>query len=315
MRHLKSISSACLALFSAATLLTACNGSGLEADPSCSPLGMKKAALMQMRESDFTIGNTEDRHAFARGLLPCLAHADPDLRHKLAFEGLRTFLNEGSLDNETIDTIKDDLLQTLSSKSSDRGGFEKPYAAKTLSEIVRLDRQHPRYSAAERSAIVSTASTYLKTLDDYRSFDPAQGWRNGIIQASDLMLQLSFNRNLTRDNHKDMLDAIASQVVPNNHHFYIHNEPQKLAWPVIFIAAQQTLTQPEWELWFETLADPAPLGNWQIVFASEEGLAKLHNTKAFASAVYTSVADAKDVEMTILKQPSLNLLKALPNNF
>jgi len=315
MRVLKSISSAFFSLFAASTLLTACEGSGVEADPSCSPLGMQKAALMQMRESDFTIGNTQDRHAFALGLLPCLAHADPDLRHKLAFEGLRTFLTEGSLDNDTIDKIKDGLVQTLSSKPSDRGGFEKPYAAKTLSEIVRLDRRHPRYSTAERSAIVTAASNYLKNLDDYRSFDPIQGWRNGVIQASDLMLQLAFNRNLTRDHHTEMLDAIAAQVVPQENHFYIHNEPQKLAWPVIFIAAQQTLTQPEWELWFEALADPAPLGNWQIVFASEQGLAKLHNTKAFASAVYTSVSDTKDVDMTILKQPSRNLLKALPNNF
>lgn len=315
MKFSKFISFVVSPLLATPLFLSACGSSGVEADPLCAPLGMKKAALMQMRESDFTIGNTKDRHSFAIDLLPCLAHTDPDLRHRLAYEGLKLFLREGSLDDETIEIIKERLLKTLTSKPSNRDGFEKPYAAKALSEIVRVDRLHPRYSSAERSALVSAASNYLKTIEDYRSFNAAEGWRNGVVQGSELLLQLSLNRNLTREHHREMLEAISAQVVPSNNHFYIHNEPQELAWPIIFIAAQQTLTQPEWEAWFEDLADPAPLGNWKIVFASEEGLAKLHNTKAFASAVYTTVSDAQDVEMTVLKQPSFNLLKALPRNF
>jgi len=292
--------------------LTACGSDEAAPDKLCAPLGMQKSALMEIRESRFAIEDASDREAFAIGLLSCLAHPDPDLRDKLAYEGLVTYLRNESLSPDTIKILKDDLIKTLSSKRTDRGGFEKPFTALALAEIARVDRIKPRYTASERAELVKTAVNYMSNITDYRGFDSQSGWRHGVAHGADLLMQLAFNPNLTQAQKKQMVEAIETQIVPADNHFYIYDEPERLARPIMFLAAQQALTEEEWAAWFAALGDPSPLGNWGTAFASNAGLAKLHNTKAFAKEIYISAVNAQNEDMRALQGPALALLKTLP---
>jgi len=209
-------------------------------------------------------------------LTACGSDEAPDLRDKLAYEGLVTYLRNESLSPDTIKILKDDLIKTLSSKRTDRGGFEKPFTALALAEIARVDRIKPRYTASERAELVKTAANYMSNITDYRGFDSQSGWRHGVAHGADLLMQLAFNPNLTQAQKKQMVEAIETQIVPADNHFYIYDEPERLARPIMFLAAQQALTEEEWAAWFAALGDPSPLGNWGAALNQNLSCASAH---------------------------------------
>ena len=53
-------------------------------------------------------------------------------------------------------------------------------------------------------------------------------------------------------------------------------------------------TAEEWNAWFARIAAPAPLASWDEAFASNAGLARRHNTRAFLLGVYAGIRDSKD---------------------
>jgi hypothetical protein len=81
---------------------------------------------------------------------------------------------------------------------------------------------------------------------------------------------------------------VAAQVTPDDGHAYIHGESERLARPVVFVAARGLHTPAEWTAWFAKLAEPAPLAAWSDAFSSEAGLAQRHNLLGFLRAVLVS---------------------------
>jgi hypothetical protein len=107
-------------------------------------------------------------------------------------------------------------------------------------------------------------------------------------------------------------DSIATQVAPQGHHFYVYGENERLARPILFMASRDAFTEQQWIDWFANLAVADPYENWNDVFSSQAGLAKLHNTRAFGEAVYVSAVDSDQVGLRSVAAGALVLLKALP---
>ena len=125
-------------------------------------------------------------------------------------------------------------------------------------------------------------------------------------------MQLSLNGALDAPQQEQIRDAVQSQINPNETHFYIYGEPERLARPILYLALKGAFNEENWADWMQELADPAPFEDWSDVYRSQEGLAKLHNTKAFANAIYTNAANSENDDVNLLAAPALSLLKALP---
>jgi len=138
---------------------------------------------------------------------------------------------------------------------------------------------------------------------DYRGFSSQIGWRHGVAHGADLILQLSLNDNIDKAQLDSLLKAISSQVCPEEH-FYVYGEAKRLALPVAYAFLRKKYTINEWELWLSAITEPSPFLSWQAMYASQAGLVKLHNTRAFLQSFYITIKASKNETL-------LNMLPAL----
>jgi hypothetical protein len=79
--------------------------------------------------------------------------------------------------------------------------------------------------------------------------------------------------------------------------FYIYGEPDRLARAMLYAWAREAVTPAFWQAWFDGIANPAPMKNWNEAFTSQSGLARRHNTLAFLLALhFNATAEGKPAE-------------------
>lgn len=279
---------------------------------SCRIEGYDRDGLMALRQAEYHFNESGQADKIALEMLPCLSDPDPDLRDKFAYEGYVNFLRNDHLTETTLQSLRNRLIDNLASESKDTYGVKKPFTALVLAELARQDRLDARLTIEERQQIVGAATDYMRGIEDYRGYDANVGWRHGVAHAADLLMQLSLNGALDAPQQEQIRDAVQSQINPNETHFYIYGEPERLARPILYLALKGAFNEENWADWMQELADPAPFEDWSDVYRSQEGLAKLHNTKAFANAIYTNAANSENDDVNLLAAPALSLLKALP---
>lgn len=278
-----------------------------ESFASCEPLDLQRHELIEWRTDRFA---TDDPQRAALELLPCLADSDPFLRDSIGYEGLTVLLRGEKVSAATRRLLIARLEAMMRYREED--GFAAPFAALALSEVVRTDRIYAFLDDRERAALVSTAASYLHGVSDYRGFIDGEGWRHGVAHGADLALQLTLNPGITGTQRQELLRAIATQITPDNGHAYVFGEPARLARPVLYAALSGSVEEAFWDTWFEALADPTPLASWAEVFASEPGLARLHNLRAFAQALFVGAVMSEEPSLQGLRLRARVLLEALP---
>ncbi|WP_374395496.1 DUF2785 domain-containing protein [Sphingopyxis sp.] len=243
-------------------------------------------------------------------LAACLGDPDPAVRDDFAY----ALWSEGLRGNHLrTDQMRHALgrLTAMATAPDDRAGFAKPFAALALSEVARTDRLAPWMSEAELRALAATGAAYLRGVSDYRGFTAGEGWRHGVAHGSDLALQLALNPRLTRADAELLLGAIAAQVAPAASPYYHHGESARLARPVLFLARRPDIDDAAWAAWFNAL-HPDTSARWTDAYTNDAGLAAVHNTTAFANAIYVSAAETQDPQIKRLAPLAIALLKALP---
>lgn len=243
-------------------------------------------------------------------LAACLGSSDPAERDDFAFtlwtEGLRgRHLSDAQMRQALA------LLTAMAADPDDAGGFRGPFAALALSEVARADRVTAFLTEAELHELAVSGAAYLRSVTDYRGFIAGEGWRHGVAHGADLLMQLALNPRLTRADSELLLAAIAAQVAPGGTHAYVHGEARRLARPVLFLAKRADIDDAAWAGWFRTLhPDEAP--RWKAPYASDAGLAAVHNSSAFGDAVYVAANESQDPQVRRLAPLAAGLLKALP---
>ncbi len=281
----------------------------LPARADCPPPGHSKAGLLELRQAGFETGDSE-RDVLALALLQCVGDPDPELRDGIAFEGLSAWLRGGSLSEGTRAALHRELTAFLTGED-DGDGFLKPFAALILSEVARTDRLEPWLSAESRAGLVATAAGYLAGVRDYRGFSDTEGWRHGVAHGADLALQLVLNGNVGPGQVERLLEAVAGQVAPPGAVFYTYGEPERLARPVFHAWRRGLLGEAFWQQWFTRLVGPGPLASWAEAWASNTGLARRHNTRAFLLAMYVNADALPDGEGEPLAALAAGALQAV----
>lgn len=279
---------------------------------TCKPLGLDKDELLQLKEQGYEIADPDRRDRFAIELVECLGDPDPQIRDGIAFDGFVTLLRGKQLRYEAIRTLLSTMTSQLRSDEADQPGFRKPFLALSLAEVARADRIDVIFSAEERADLVAVSNIYMRSVSDYRGFDEEEGWRHGVAHTADLQMQLTLNSAVTQEQLVQMRDAIATQVAPQGDHFYVYGESGRLARPILFMAARDAFTEQQWIDWFAAIGAAYPFETWSDVFSSQAGLAKLHNTRAFAEAIYVSGIGSDTVGLQAAAAGALELLKTLP---
>lgn len=294
------------ALFAIAALAAA---SSAQAQTPCPPAGYDRVRLEQLRAADWELARASERRRFALAVAACLASPDPFLRDQVAFEALAHMLRARQLDAATQTALINDILPRL--ESADANGFERPFAALALAELVRADRVNPILSEALRAEIINRALSYFVGVRDFRGFDEAAGWRHGVAHGADLLMQLALNQSYGRDDLARIRDAVVAQISPTGH-FYIYGEPERLARPILIIAQRGAFSSEEWSAWLAAIAAPATLSSWNQAFSSQAGLARKHNVAAFVQVLWVNARLSEDAGIQALRPGAEAALRSLP---
>jgi len=274
---------------------------------NCALAAQGVEALSVWREAGF---ESETPDQTAQDLASCLGDPDPFLRDKIGYEGLTATLRSGTVSEATRRTLIASLSTAL--KMDDAGGFQAPFAALALAELARTDRVEAFLSAQERMDLAASAATYLSGVSDYRAFSDSEGWRHGVAHGADFAMQLSLNPNVPVDSLLALREAVTEQITPASGHAYTHGEPERLARPILFMAARGDIPAEDWQAWFANLVNPATLESWGDAFSSEAALARLHNLKAFAQTLYINASLSQNPNLEPIATGALEMLKALP---
>ena len=274
------------------------------AQEPCPPAGYDRARLEALKAQDWAVPNARERNRLARALTACVASPDTALRDGFMYEALLHWLRERELSVETMRALADDLDARLGAE--DPNGFERPFAALILSEVVRADRIEPYLATDARQRILDDSIAYLSGVRDYRGFDEAEGWRHGVAHGADLMLQLGLNPAFGRPELERIRDAVASQLAPEGH-FYIYGEDGRLARAIIYMAQRGVFSEAEWTAWFAQLpvADEASL-------STQAGLARRHNMTEFLQTVWLNARLSESTADDVLLPGAEAVLRATP---
>lgn len=277
---------------------------------ACPPAGWDRARLEQLKAAKFEIADVAERERFAESVIVCVASSDPFLRDGIAFEALSHMLRADQLGTPVRVRIARNLLARL--RSREPQGFEAPFAALVLAEIVRADRVKTYLPGDLRTAIGEGAIAFMSGVRDYRGFDEREGWRHGVAHGADLLMQIARNPNYADKTYLARLrDAVGGQVAPAGH-FYIYGEPERLMQPVIVLAQRKLFVAGEWEAWFANVTQAAPLASWDEAFVSQTGLAKRHNTRAFLHSVWLNARISDSTDDDVLLAPAEAALRKVP---
>lgn len=244
-------------------------------------------------------------------LLSCLGELDPKVRDGIVYEATSTWLRKKLLDQTTIKSMFDYLINTLKQSNQDPLNFTQPFANLVLSEVLRVDRNTPYLLVDERQNAIDVTTAYMRNITDYRGFDEAQGWRHAVAHTADVFLQRSLNQQVSKVQLGQLLDAIKSQVSPKTSHSYIYGEPKRLAMAFIYIVLRGEHSEQELFSYLESVANPAPYADWQSAYSDKKGLAKLHNTRNFIYSIFAISGKSKKPVLKAIKPKLAELIPSL----
>lgn len=275
---------------------------------ACPPIGWSRTSIEALKKDEFRIADTGTRASLAIGLIDCLDSPDPALRDGVAYEALQQWLRAKDLSPELRRELRTRLFAKLD--GPDPVGVTRPFAALVLSEIARSDRIEPWMRDDERVEMIGRAARYLRSVDDYRGFDPEVGWRHGVAHGADWAMQLALNPALTRAQLDPLLDAVAAQAVPAVGHAYVFGEPERLVRPLLFIAKRGLHSEAEWTAWFAALS--MRVGDPALAWKDATWLARRHDLAAFLQLLYVETDVSEDPAIARMRPGVLAALKALP---
>ncbi len=265
------------------------------AHAACPPDVLRIDEWQLLRSDKWALPDPAAAEPLAKALLPCLADPDPRWRDELAFEALSAWMRGGQLGPSAVRGIGAQLLPWLAADAPDPQGFAKPFAALALSEVARADRLKPLFSPTERDDLVNAAAYYLAGVHDYRGFDAGEGWRHGVAHGADLALQLAMNPAVTRVQVDRLLDAVATQVLPEGTHFYHYGEGERLARPVLLAARRGLHNKEFWDTWLGRIGTAAMMADGEP--PTQAALARLHNARAFLWPLYGALQQGDDAAL------------------
>tara|TARA_Y100000052_G_scaffold27601_1_gene37364 strand:- start:2259 stop:3152 length:894 start_codon:yes stop_codon:yes gene_type:complete len=257
------------------------------------------------------LGEAQKTPITPRGLIDCLDDPDPAVRDEFAYSRFAQLLRSGENSDDELRILLERLTALVEHADADPNGFRGPFAMLALSEIARTDRIEAWMTPEERKHLINTAAWYLASLTDYRGFVDGEGWRHGVAHTADVLMQLSLSDRVDEIEAEMIVQIIGPSVAPPNAPAYTFGEPGRLARPILFLARAGLMDGDRGMNVFNGLK-PNDHPRWQNPYMNEAGLRALHNTRAFAYAVYTNASASETETDDILADLALDLLASLP---
>lgn len=226
--------------------------------------------------------------ALALSLVPCLGSENATLRDTYGYGLFTHWLRNDWLSEE----IRLQLFTRLQANLESDRVLLRSFSALILSEVLRADALTTFLTSTQRDSLLQLSSQTLLAEDDYRGLDAELGWVHPVAHLADIHWRIALHPQLTTQQATESLAAIYPKAVTQETS-YVFNESDRMARVVAILIRRQALNDDQFAAWlgrFSTRQDGSP---WSSAFSSPEGMAELHNSKAFIRALAEQLATAE----------------------
>ena len=233
-------------------------------------------------------------------LVSCLASPNSELRDRIGYELFTFWLRNEKLTDDTRRSLLGTLSANLTAHRVDEPDstvLARSFSALILAELMRSDSNGPFMTGAERQILLDRATVSLIRENDYRGLDVELGWVHPVAHMSDLLWRFALHKDTDAGQAKSIIDAVRLKVAPTVV-FYSFNESDRLARVITTVITRKLVDSETLMTWVSSFADPQSMEKWSDAFASQEGMAELHNTKLFLRALADQI-DGADVDPVI----------------
>ena len=236
-------------------------------------------------------------------VVSCLGSPNAELRDRIAYELLTTWLRGGKLRDDTRSHLLHSLSENLQ-QSEHSATLSRSFSALMLAEVMRSDAVAPFMSNAERQTLLEITISALQRESDYRGFDKDIGWIHPVAHMSDVLWRFSLHPATNPTQALSILEGIRAKIAPIDVS-YQFNESDRLARVVATIIRREMIDSAMVATWLIRFSEPQSNKQWASAFQSVEGMRELHNTKQFIRALSDQleeddVAKAIDERLRIL---------------
>ena len=243
-----------------------------------------------------------DVAALSLELIGYLGSTDPDVRDRMAYEVLASWIQrDGLMPRSAQRRIAEVLMERLGDRIGAASGdsvYGRSFSALVLAAIAAHEIATPAMSDAELTAMVQAARAYASKERDLRGHVEGRGWAHAAAHTADWLKFLSRNPRLGRERGQLVLEAVLDLTVRRHGHILSHGEDGRLAQPVMDLLRRDHIDAAAFSTWLERLLAPLHEKGDGSFDAGQYAAQRNARNLAFTLFVALSLEDARNPAQT-----------------
>lgn len=236
----------------------------------------------QIIESGFKLPATSF-HEVVPSLLHDLGSPDSALRAD-ALTVFSYWVDNDHFSQKELDSLLDKSLNRMRYKlgrSGDDSVFVRSYAALLLLELLHRNLEKAILDSSRLELIYNTVTDVFLREQDYRAVVSGKGWAYATAHIGDNFLQLSRTKALEPTHQNEILTTIGVKLRSTGTYVFRHLEDERLAYVVLAVLEQDTVTPDFFEQWIAELVTFSGNDYAAIVELPGEQHAAYNNVRTF----------------------------------
>ncbi|MDE0776103.1 DUF2785 domain-containing protein [Nocardioides sp.] len=210
-------------------------------------------------DDDFQVPDHTPLGDLTTELTELLGSPDADLRDRLAYPTLATWIERGVYD-DLLPGLGDGMVAGLRVGLGEPEGddvFRRSFSALVLAECIARDNSRPLVLGGKVLQWGDALATWLLRERDLRGFVPGKGWAHSIAHGADALGVLARSPHLAAAELTVLLDVIVDRLVLPVESPFQHGEDDRLAAATIAVLRRDCVPMTVLEPWINRIAAAA----------------------------------------------------------
>ena len=220
---------------------------------------MDRVNWQAVLQDDFQVPDHTPLDELTTELTGLLGATDPEVRDRLAYPTLATWIERGVYD-DLLPGLGDGMVAGLKVGLGEREGddvFRRSFSALVLTECIARDTARPLVLGGKVLQWGDALATWMLRERDLRGFVPGKGWAHALAHGADGIAALARSPHLGAAELTVLLDVIADLLLQPSDVLFAHGEEDRLALATVAVLRRNAVPMTVLEPWINRLSDGA----------------------------------------------------------
>jgi len=249
---------------------------------------MTRAYWSQVKASGLAVPADRPLADLTTELTTMLGATDPQMRDRLAYPTLATWIDRGVYD-DLITGLGDGMATGLAVGLGEQGTdsvFRRSFSVLVLAECIDRTNQEDLVPAAKLMEWGDHIASWYLRERDVRGFVPGKGWAHTVAHGADAIGVLARSEHFGRNELTVLLDVLADRVLAPVDALYAHGEPDRIALATLTVLRRNVVPLSVVEPWVARIA----AGATRTTGADADPFLVTANAEAFLRALHLQLA-------------------------